>query len=64
MDDLLQIIQVKEEIKEIDYAITKLEMAEIDYVDNEEYEKAQLMLMERGRLIKRRKYLETKIKNK
>ena len=32
-------------------------------VDEENYEKAQLMLMERGRLIRRKKYLTTKITN-
>jgi hypothetical protein len=61
MDDLLQIIQVKEEIKEIDYAITKLEMAEIDYVDNEEYEKAQIMLTEQKRLKTRKRNLIKKL---
>ena len=37
MDDLMEIIKAKEELNEIDYAITKLELAEIDYVDEEEY---------------------------
>ena len=39
-------------------------MAEQDAVDEENYEKAQLMLMEKARLVRRRKYLETKLKNK
>ena len=64
MDDLLKIIQWRDEITQIEYTIKKLILAEQDAVDEENYEKAQLMLMERGRLIKRRKYLETKIKNK
>ena len=64
MEDLLIIIQWRDEITQIEYTIKKLILAEQDAVDEENYEKAQLMLMERGRLIKRRKYLETKIKNK
>ena len=54
----------EDEISQINYTITKLEMAEQDAVDEENYEKAQLMLMEKARLVRRRKYLETKIKNK
>ena len=64
MEDLIKIIQWRDEITQIEYTIKKLILAEQDAVDEENYEKAQLMLMERGRLIKRRKYLETKIKNK
>ena len=64
MDDLIKIIKWRDEIAEIEYTISKLILAEQMAVDEENYEKAQLMLMERGRLIKRRKYLETKIKNK
>ena len=64
MEDLLKIIQWRDEITQIEYTIKKLILAEQDAVDEENYEKAQLMLMERGRLIKRRKYLQTKIKNK
>ena len=64
MDDLIQIIKWRDEIAEIEYTITRLQLAEQTAVDEEKYEKAQLMLMEKARLIKRRKYLETKIKNK
>ena len=42
----------------------KLEIVEQAAVDDENYEKAQLMLMEQKRLLKRKRYLETKIKNK
>ena len=63
MQDLIKIIKWRDEIAEIEYTISKLILAEQMAVDEENYEKAQLMLMERGRLIKRRKYLETKIKN-
>jgi len=61
MDDLLQIIKTKEELKEIDYAITKLEIAEEDFVDKEQYEKAQVMLMEQKRLKTRKRYLIKKL---
>tara|TARA_Y100001963_G_scaffold6798_1_gene8793 strand:+ start:18 stop:212 length:195 start_codon:yes stop_codon:yes gene_type:complete len=64
MEDLIQIIKWRDEISEINYTITRLEAVEQAAVDDENYEKAQLMLMEKARLIKRRKYLETKIKNK
>ena len=61
MQDLLKIIQWKEEIEEIDYAMTKLQIAEEDFVSNEEYEKANVMLKEQIRLRSRKKYLNTKI---
>ena len=64
MEDLIQIIKWRDEIVEINYTITRLELPEQAAVDDENYEKAQLMLMEKARLIRRRKYLETKIKNK
>ena len=64
MEDLIQIIKWRDEIVEINYTITRLELAEQAAVDDENYEKAQLMLMEKARLIRRRKYLEKKIKNK
>ena len=64
MDELIQIIKWRDEIVEINYTITRLELAEQAAVDDENYEKAQLMLMEKARLIRRRKYLEKKIKNK
>tara|TARA_R100000687_G_C6326152_1_gene107358 strand:+ start:141 stop:332 length:192 start_codon:yes stop_codon:yes gene_type:complete len=61
MDDLMQIIKAKEELQEIDYAITKLEIAEEDFVDEEQYEKAQIMLMEQKRLKTRKRYLIKKL---
>ena len=64
MEDLIQIIKWRDEISQINYTITKLEAAEQAAVDDENYEKAQLMLMEKARLVRRRKYLETKITNK
>jgi len=64
MEDLLKIIEWRDEIREIDYTIDKLIEAERSAVDEELYERAQLFLQERGRLISRKKYLTTKIKNK
>ena len=63
MEDLMKIIKWRDEIKEIEYTISRLILAEQMAVDEENYEKAQLMLMERGRLIRRKKYLTTKITN-
>jgi hypothetical protein len=63
MEDLIKIIKWRDEIREIDYTIDKLIEAERSAVDEELYERAQLFLQERGRLISRKKYLTTKIKN-
>ena len=63
MDDLLKIIKWKDELFQIEYTISKLEIAEENFVQEENCEKAQLMLIEQKRLIKRKRYLETKIKN-
>ena len=44
MEDLIQIIKWRDEIAEIEYTITRLQLAEQTAVDEEKYEKAQLML--------------------
>ena len=64
MEDLIKIIEWRDEIREIEYSIDKLTEAERNAVDEELYERAQLFLLEKAKLIRRRKYLETKIKNK
>ena len=64
MEDLMKIIKWRDEIREIEYTIDKLIEAERSAVDEELYERAQLFLQERGRLISRKKYLTTKINNK
>ena len=64
MQDLVKIIRWRDEVREIEYMLVKLELAEQVAVEEENYEKAQLMLMEQKRLIKRKKYIETKIQNK
>ncbi len=63
MEDLMKIIKWRDEIREIEYTIDKLIEAERNAVDEELYERAQLFLQERGRLIGRKKYLTTKINN-
>ena len=62
MQDLLKIIRWKEELIEIEYMLLKLEVAENNFVKEEQYEKAQLMLMEQKRLKRKRKYIEKKLK--
>jgi len=62
MDDLMEIIKAKEELNELDYSIAKLEIAEEEYAVNEEYEKAQIMLVEQKRLKTRKRYLIKKLK--
>jgi len=64
MDDLIKIIEWRDEIAEIEYTIDKLIEAERNAVEEELYERAQLFLMERGKLIRRKKYLTNKIENK
>ena len=62
MQDLLKIIRWKDELIEIEYMLLKLEVAERNFVKEEQYEKAQLMLMEQNRLKRKRKYIEKKLK--
>ena len=61
MQDLLKIIKWKEEIDEIKYVLTKLKIAEEDFADNEEYEKANVMLKEQLKLRSRKKLLIKKL---
>ena len=63
MKDLMKIIQWRDEIAEAEYTISRLILAEQLAVDEENYEKAQLMLLERAKIIRRKKYLTTKINN-
>ena len=62
MQDLLKIIKWKDELIQIEYMVLKLEVAENNFVKEEQYEKAQLMLMEQKRLKRKRKYIEKKLK--
>ena len=61
MDDLMDLIRAQDELREVEYRIEKLKIAEEDYVEVEEYEKAQLMLNEQKRLRRRRTILKKKL---
>ena len=61
MKDLMQIIQWREEISELEYQVAKLELIEENYAQKEEYEKAQLVLMEQKRMKRRIKHLNNKM---
>ena len=62
MDDLMDLINAQEELTKVEYRIERLQMLEEDYVENEEYEKAQMMLNEQRRLRKKRTMLKKKLK--
>ena len=61
MDDLIELIKAQDELREVEYRIERLKMAEEDYAEDEEYEKAQLMLNEQKRLRRRRTILKKKL---
>ncbi len=62
MDDLMDLINAQDELTQVEYKIERLRMIEEEYVEDEEYEKAQLMLNEQKRLIRRRTFLKKKLK--
>ena len=61
MDDLMDLINAQDELTQVEYKIAKLRMIEEEYVENEEYEKAQLILNEQRRLRRRRTILKKKL---
>ena len=61
MDDLMDLINAQDELTQIEYKIQKLRMIEEEYVEDEEYEKAQIMLNEQKRLRRRRTILKKKL---
>jgi hypothetical protein len=61
MQDLLKIIKLKGEIDEIDYVVSNLKSAELDFANNEEYEKANVMLKEQLRLRAKKKLLTKRL---
>ena len=61
MDDLMDLINAQDELAQVEYKIQKLRMLEDEYVENEEYEKAQLMLNEQKILRRRRTFLKKKL---
>ena len=62
MDDLMDLINAQDELTQVVYKIDRLRIIEEEYAENEEYEKAQMMLDEQKRLIKRRTFLKNKLK--
>ena len=61
MDDLMDLINAQDELTQIEYKIERLRMIEEEYVEDEEYEKAQLILNEQKRLRRRRTILKKKL---
>ena len=61
MDDLMDLINAQDELTQVEYKTNKLQIIEEEYVENEEYEKAQLMLNEQKRLRRRRTFLKKKL---
>ena len=62
MDDLMDLINAQDELTQVEYKINKLRMIEEEYAEDEQYEKAQMMLDEQKELIKRRTFLKNKLK--
>ena len=62
MDDLMDLINAQDELTKVEYKIDRLRMIEEEHAENEEYEKAQLMLNEQKKLIKRRTILKKILK--
>ena len=62
MDDLMDLINAQDELTQVEYKIDRLRMIEEEYAEDEEYEKAQLMLNEQKRLMRRRTFLKKKLK--
>tara|TARA_Y100000310_G_scaffold99533_1_gene97422 strand:+ start:359 stop:550 length:192 start_codon:yes stop_codon:yes gene_type:complete len=62
MDDLMELINAQDELTQVEYKIERLRMIEEEYAEDEEYEKAQLMLNEQKRLMRRRTFLKKKLK--
>ena len=61
MDDLMELINAQDELTQVEYKIDRLRMIEEEYAEDEEYEKAQLMLNEQKRLMRRRTILKKKL---
>ena len=61
MDDLMDLINAQDELTQVEYRIQRLRMIEEEYAENEEYEKAQMVLNEQKRLRRRRTILKKKL---
>jgi hypothetical protein len=62
MDDLMDLINAQDELTQVEYKIDRLRMIEEEYAEDEQYEKAQMMLNEQKKLIRRRTFLKKKLK--
>ena len=62
MDDLMDLINARDELTQVEYKIDKLRTIEEEYAEDEQYEKAQMMLDEQKRLIRRRTFLKNKLR--
>ena len=62
MDDLMDLINAQDELTQVEYKIEKLRFLEEGHAEDEEYEKAQLMLNEQKILRKRRTILKKILK--
>jgi len=58
----MDLINAQDELTQVEYKIDRLRMIEEEYAEDEEYEKAQLILNEQKRLIRRRTFLKKKLK--
>ena len=61
LKQLIKIIELKDEIHWIEDAISGLIRSEQAAVNDEMYERASLILMERGKMIRRKKRLEKQL---
>ena len=62
MDDLMDLINARDELTQVEYKIDKLRTIEEEYAEDEEYEKAQMMLNEQKKLMRRRTFLKNKLR--
>ena len=58
----MDLINAQDELTQVEYKIDRLRMIEEEYAEDEQYEKAQMMLDEQKKLIKRRTFLKNKLK--
>jgi len=58
----MDLINAQDELTQVEYKIDRLRMIEEEYAEDEQYEKAQMMLNEQKKLIRRRTFLKKKLK--
>jgi len=57
----MDLINAQDELTQVEYRIQRLRMIEEEYAENEEYEKAQMVLNEQKRLRRKRTILKKKL---